>query len=39
MIFYCPVNTKYKVIKSLEGFGGTYRNYQFVGHGLKTWSI
>jgi D-glycero-alpha-D-manno-heptose-7-phosphate kinase len=39
MIFYCPANTKYKVIKSLEGFGGTYRNYQFVGHGLKTWSI
>jgi D-glycero-alpha-D-manno-heptose-7-phosphate kinase len=39
MIFYCPANTKYKVIKSLEHFGGTYRNYQFVGHGLKTWSI
>jgi len=22
MIFYCPINTKYKVIKSLENFGG-----------------
>ena len=22
MIFYCPVNTKYKVMKSLEKFGG-----------------
>ncbi|HEV7780164.1 MAG TPA: dehydrogenase [Chitinophagaceae bacterium] len=39
MIFYCPVNTKYKVIKSLENFGGRHRNYQFVGHGLKTWTI
>jgi D-glycero-alpha-D-manno-heptose-7-phosphate kinase len=39
MIFYCPVNTKYKVIKSLENFGGQPRNYQFVGHGLKTWTV
>ena len=39
MIFYCPANTKYKVIKSLENFGGWHRNYQFVGHGLKTWTI
>lgn len=39
MIFYCPVNTKYKVIKSLENFGGRHRNYQFVEHGLKTWTI
>jgi D-glycero-alpha-D-manno-heptose-7-phosphate kinase len=39
MIFYCPVNTKYKVIKSLENFGGQVRNYQFVEHGLKTWRV
>jgi D-glycero-alpha-D-manno-heptose-7-phosphate kinase len=39
MIFYCPGNTKYKVIKSLENFGGRVRNYQFVEHGLKTWTI
>jgi D-glycero-alpha-D-manno-heptose-7-phosphate kinase len=39
MIFYCPVNTKYKVISSLEKFGGRHRNYQFVEHGLKTWTI
>ena len=39
MIFYCPANTKYKVIKSLDRFGGRYRNYQFVEHGLKTWTI
>ena len=39
MIFYCPGTTKYKVIKSLEKFGGRHRNYQFVEHGLTTWSI
>lgn len=39
MVFYCPANTKYKVIKNLEQFGGRHRNYQFVEHGLKTWTI
>ncbi|MFN2457681.1 MAG: dehydrogenase [Chitinophagaceae bacterium] len=39
MIFYCPCNTKYNVIKQLERFGGQNRNYQFVQHGLKTWTI
>jgi len=39
MIFYCPVNTKHKVAKSLEKFGGVHRSYQFVEHGLATWTI
>jgi len=39
MIFYCPVNTKYEVIKSLEKFGGRYRRYKFTEHGLTTWTI
>jgi D-glycero-alpha-D-manno-heptose-7-phosphate kinase len=39
MIFYCPGTTKYKVIESLVKFGGQHRNYQFVEHGLKTWTI
>ncbi|WP_018628603.1 dehydrogenase [Niabella aurantiaca] len=39
MIFYCPGNTKYKVRTSLQQFGGQYRNYQFVKHGLKTWTV
>jgi D-glycero-alpha-D-manno-heptose-7-phosphate kinase len=39
MIFYCPGNTKYTVMQRLEKFGGYSRNYQFVEHGLKTWSI
>ena len=39
MIFYCPGNTKYKVIQSLEAFGGRNRSYQFTEHGLKTWTV
>lgn len=39
MIFYCPTNTKYHVIKSLEKFGGHHKSYQFVDYGLKTWTI
>ena len=39
MIFYCPGNTKYAVTQSLEKFGGKTRNYQFVEHGLTTWTI
>lgn len=39
MTFYCPGTTKYNVIRSLEKFGGHHRNYQFVEHGLTTWTI
>jgi D-glycero-alpha-D-manno-heptose-7-phosphate kinase len=39
MIFYCPGTTKYKVIQSLEKFGGHHKNYQFVEHGLTTWTV
>lgn len=39
MIFYCPANTKYNVAKSLEKFGGVHRGYQFVEHGLTTWTV
>lgn len=39
MIFYCPVNTRYKVQRSLEKFGGMHRDYQFATHGLSTWTI
>lgn len=39
MIFYCPGNTKYKVIKSLQAFGGVHRDYKFVEHGLTTWTV
>ena len=39
IIFYCPKNSKYKVIQGLEKFGGYPKNYQFVKHGLKSWTI
>ncbi|MDP4131985.1 MAG: dehydrogenase [Bacteroidota bacterium] len=39
MIFYCPGITKYKVIEKLNSFGGHCKSYQFVDHGLTTWTI
>ena len=39
MIFYCPGTSKHRVIKSLERFGGYHKNYQFVEHGLKSWTL
>jgi D-glycero-alpha-D-manno-heptose-7-phosphate kinase len=39
MIFYCPVNTRYKVIETLQKFGGQIRNFQFTKQGLKSWTI
>ena len=39
MIFYCPGTTKYNVIEKLKRFGGYHKNYQFVEHGLKTWTV
>lgn len=39
MIFYCPANTRYKVIETLETFGGYCKNYQFTKHGLTTWTV
>lgn len=39
MIFYCPGNTKYTVMDALGKFGGHCKNYQFVDHGLTSWTI
>ena len=39
MIFYCPDNTKFKVIEALGKFGGEVKNYQFVDHGMASWTI
>jgi D-glycero-alpha-D-manno-heptose-7-phosphate kinase len=39
MTFYCPGNTKYKVIETLDRFGGYVKGYQFVDHGLTSWTI
>src|SRR5580692_13106198 len=39
MIFYCPGNTKFQVMAKLSEFGGHCKTYQFVDHGLTTWTI
>jgi D-glycero-alpha-D-manno-heptose-7-phosphate kinase len=39
MIFYCPKNTKHKVIATLETLGGTIKQYSFTEYGLTTWTI
>ncbi len=38
MTFYCPENTRYAVMKALDSFDGYFKPYQFVNHGLITWS-
>lgn len=38
MIFYCPGNTRYKVMETLNTFGGVVRPYSFTKNGLKTWT-
>jgi len=39
MIFYCPGNTRYNVIKTLNTFEGTVKDYTFTKYGLTSWSI
>ena len=39
MTFYCPGNTRYKVIETLNSFGGEVKNYSFTKYGLTTWTI
>ena len=39
MMFYCPGNTRYKVIESLQKFGGEFRRFQFTKYGLETWKV
>ncbi|MGB4205965.1 MAG: dehydrogenase [Bacteroidales bacterium] len=39
MIFYCPENTRVKVIQELEKLGGRVRRYEFTTMGLSTWTV
>lgn len=39
MIFYCPNNARYKVVKALTDFGGIPHRYEFTNTGLTSWSI
>jgi len=38
MTFYCPGNTRYKVIETLNKFGGQVKPYRFTKQGLTTWT-
>jgi D-glycero-alpha-D-manno-heptose-7-phosphate kinase len=39
MFFYCPGNSRHKVIKTLESFGGQVKRYEFTDRGLNAWTI
>ena len=39
IMFYCPGNTRYAVMKSLESVGGEFRGYKFTKNGLTTWRM
>jgi D-glycero-alpha-D-manno-heptose-7-phosphate kinase len=39
MFFYCPGNSRHKVIKTLESFGGQVKRYEFTDRGLNSWII
>lgn len=39
ILFYCPNNSRHKVIKALSEFGGVAHPYEFTATGLKSWSI
>lgn len=38
MTFYCPGNTRFKVIRALTKFGGEIRQFHFAKQGLNTWT-
>ncbi len=38
MFFYCPGNTRFRVIESLKQFGGYTERYEFTSGGLVTWT-
>jgi len=39
IFFYCPENTRYKVVNALQKFGGSIRRFEFTNNGLETWTI
>jgi D-glycero-alpha-D-manno-heptose-7-phosphate kinase len=39
MFFYCPGNTRSKVIGALKKFGGQTKRYEFTPKGLSAWTI
>ena len=39
IFFYCPNNSRHRVIDALKKFGGVAHPYEFTLSGLKSWSI
>jgi len=39
LMLYCPKNTKYKVIETLQKFGGEFKKFEFTQYGLVAWRI
>ena len=39
IIFYCPNNSRHKVIEALSTHGGVAHPYEFTVTGLKSWSV
>jgi D-glycero-alpha-D-manno-heptose-7-phosphate kinase len=39
MFFYCPNNTRYRVIEALKKFGGSSHAYEFTSAGMTAWTI
>ena len=39
ILFYCPNNSRHRVIDALKKFGGVAHPYEFTLSGLKSWSI
>ena len=39
MMFYCPENTRYNVINSLQKYGGEFRRFQFTYEGVTSWIV
>ena len=38
-MFYCPNNTKYRVIEKLQKLGGEFRRFRFTNLGAESWTI
>ena len=38
-MFYCPDNTRYKVIEELQKLGGEFRRFRFTNIGAESWTI
>jgi len=38
-MFYCPNNTRYKVIEELQKLGGEFRRFRFTNIGAESWIV